>query len=229
MFNLFFAFLSFIRGNILRLVHPSSNYFLATRELKPLSTRFGFDRGTPIDRFWIDSFIESQKSHIRGRVLEICDDRYASKYSQSITTLDILDVDRKNKKATVYGDLRNLENIASETYDCIILTHVLGQIDDVGAAAKELARITKPGGTLLVTSASFSSTVEHETNYWRFTQKAMHYLFDHKFSKVEVDFMGNVLAGQCFWVGMSQAELSLAELSYKDERFQCVITVVAKK
>ena len=57
----------------------------------------------------------------------------------------------------------------------------------------------------------------------------MHYLFDKHFSKVTVGSLGNVLAGQYFWVGMAQEELTTKELEYKDKRFQCVITVVAKK
>ncbi|HZZ98793.1 MAG TPA: methyltransferase domain-containing protein [Candidatus Saccharimonadia bacterium] len=218
-----------IRARVMRVLKPSGGYFLATRQLQPLSSKFGFDRGTPIDRFWIDTFIEEHQEQVRDRVMEVCDDRYSGKYPQLVTKLDILDIDVKNKKATIYGDLRNLKDIADNTYDCVILTHVLGQIDDVQAAARELSRIIKPNGTLLLTSAAFSPTLEHETNYWRFTQKAMHYLFDDKFTHVKVSSLGNVLAGQCFWVGMAQEELTKKELEYRDERFQCVITVVAKK
>ncbi|CAN5313755.1 hypothetical protein BH10PAT2_BH10PAT2_0570 [soil metagenome] len=229
MSDILFNLVSMVRAKVMRTLKPSSSYFLATRQLQPLSAKFGFDRGTPIDRFWIDSFIKDQQKHIKGHVLEICDDRYASQYKDNITKLDILDIDTNNKKATIYGDLRNLTSVNDSLYDCVIMTHVLGQIDDVPAAAKELARIIKPGGVLLVTSASISPTVEHETNVWRFTQNAMHFLFDKNFSKVDIDSLGNALAGQCFWVGMSQEELTPEELAFKDKRFQCVITVVATK
>lgn len=228
--SLLFNTVSALRARVMRFINPSENYFLATRSLEPLSEKFGFDRGTPIDRFWIDSFIKDEHKHIKGRVLEVCDDRYSSAYKDQIEKLDILDINTKNKKATIYGDLRDLKKVIKDnTYDCVIMTHVLGQIDDVPAAAKELARIIKPGGVLLVTSASISPTVEHEWNIWRFTKNAMHYLFDRNFTKVEVGSKGNVLAGQCFWVGMSQEELTKEELEYNDNRFQCVITVVATK
>src|SRR5258708_1276969 len=41
--------------------------FVRTR---PISTSFGFDRGTPIDRYYIENFLGRNAGDIRGRVLE---------------------------------------------------------------------------------------------------------------------------------------------------------------
>ena len=41
------------------------------RRLKPISNHWGFDRGTPIDRFYIDQFMSAQAQAVRGRVLEV--------------------------------------------------------------------------------------------------------------------------------------------------------------
>jgi hypothetical protein len=43
------------------------------RRLTPLSRCFGFDRGKPVDRYYIENFLASRAGDVRGRVLEIAD------------------------------------------------------------------------------------------------------------------------------------------------------------
>ena len=40
----------------------------------PISSNFGFDRGTPIDRYYIERFLHRHTSDIQGRALEVGDD-----------------------------------------------------------------------------------------------------------------------------------------------------------
>lgn len=221
-----------LRAPIMRAVKPNSKYWLATRSLEPLSMKFGFDRGTPIDRFWMNDFLTKNQNLIKGHCLEVTDDAYLVQYGgKKVTKTDVLDIDRKNKKATIYGDIQNLDMIKDDTYDCIILTNVLGIIPDYEAAVRECHRILKPGGTLLLTVSSFSPTRDLEANLWRFTVTSAKFVFGKYFSpkKLDIQSYGNVLTGQCFWVGMSQEELTLEELSYQDPRFSCLVAVKATK
>lgn len=222
-----------IRSWLMLRLRPNSRYFLATRSLRPLSVRFGFDRGTPIDRYWIESFLNSHKNYIRGKCLEVTDNYYTKKFGgKRVTKSDILDINSRNKKANVHADLRHLSTLADNTYDCILLTHVLGLIDDVGAAVSECHRILKPGGALIATSSCFSPVGENPPNYWRFTTFGFRHLFDRYFphQKLITKSYGNVFSGQCFWVGMAQEELSTRELKYNDSRYQCIVgAVVVKK
>ena len=39
------------------------------RKTKPISNVFGLDRGTPIDRFYIEDFLYKNKSLIKGKCL----------------------------------------------------------------------------------------------------------------------------------------------------------------
>ena len=80
----------------------------------PFSRTFGFDRGQPIDRFYIDDFLAEQAgrtgdgpARINGHVLEIGEDRYASRFARAgaIERLDILDVTDDNPQATIVADL----------------------------------------------------------------------------------------------------------------------------
>ena len=46
--------------------------------VKPLSDVFGLDRGTPIDRYYVENFLKTRSGLIKGRVLEIGDSIYLS-------------------------------------------------------------------------------------------------------------------------------------------------------
>lgn len=225
-------FVRTIRAAVMRFLRPANKYFQATKSIQPLSSKFGFDRGTPIDRYWIDSFIKQNSRYIHGRCLEIGDRRYTSGYGIGVTKSEILDLDPNNKTADIIGDLRNLSNVInSGTYDCIILTHVLGMIDDYYSALSECYRILKPGGTLLVTVSTLSPTYNQKFNYWRFTPASARYVFAKIFGEknIMVGSYGNVLAGQCFWVGMAQEELTKEQLEFNDPRYPCISTIRATK
>jgi len=56
------------------------------RRLKPISRVFGFDRGTPIDRVYIEHFLNMNKQYIQGVVCEIAD-----KSGTHCITTDIFD------------------------------------------------------------------------------------------------------------------------------------------
>src|SRR4029453_14668409 len=52
-----------------RLVRPA---WLGTlRRTRPLSNDFGYDRGTPVDRYYIERFLARHQSDVKGRVLEV--------------------------------------------------------------------------------------------------------------------------------------------------------------
>src|SRR6202035_2497766 len=53
--------------------HPPVGWvrFGSLRRLQPVSRKFGYDRGTPISRYYIETFLKARKNDIRGRVVEI--------------------------------------------------------------------------------------------------------------------------------------------------------------
>lgn len=218
-------------GVVTRVVKPHTTFRLATKTTTPLSSKYGLDRGTPINRYWIEKAVSLWKSDIRGRVLEIGDRRYTKQFgAEAVTTSDILDIVETNTDATIIGDLRDLkERVQDNTYDCIVLTHVLGMIDDYPSAIRECYRILKPGGVLLVTVAAFSPVQEVQDSFWRFTVAGARYAFSRVFSDVTVQHYGNVYSGQAFWVGMAQEELTPDELNFDDPRYPCVVAVRAIK
>lgn len=217
----------------MKTLYPKEAYFLfPVRMTKPLSTKYGFDRGTPVDRFYIELFLANNAEYIHGTCLEIGNNEYTLRFKGNrVVKSDVLDVDTKNKKATIHGDIRNLSHVPSNTYDCIILTHTLGIIDDHESAAREVIRILKPGGTLLITVSAMGVAQNPERCYWRYTPAALKYLFGKYIPSKDiiVSSYGNVLSGQAFWVGFAAEELTSQELELSDPRYPVISTAIVKK
>jgi hypothetical protein len=71
------------------------------RRLSPISRTFGFDRATPVDRYYIERFLAENAGDIRGRVLEIGDNAYTVRFGGArVERSDIMHVDATNPDAT---------------------------------------------------------------------------------------------------------------------------------
>src|SRR5713226_1838949 len=98
------------RRRLRRLVRPA---WLGTlRRLTPLSDSWGFDRGMPVDRFYIEHFLEQHRQDIRGRVLEIRDSTYTNRFGTHVEQRDVLDVNPTNSQATFIADLAAAQAVA---------------------------------------------------------------------------------------------------------------------
>ena len=225
--------------------------FGSLRRLTPISSHFGFDRGLPIDRYYIEDFLGRHagsegymRGDIHGRVLEIGDDYYTRKFggwdedlrtTGGVEHVDILHVDEGNRGATIVSDLATGDGIPSDAFDCVICTQTLLLVYDVRAAVRTLHRILKPGGVVLATFPGIARICRPEVDlwgdYWRFTTLSARRLFEEAFSPTEiaVDAYGNVLAAIAFLHGLSAADLKPAELDLRDRNYEVLIGVRARK
>jgi SAM-dependent methyltransferase len=203
------------------------------RRTSPLSHDFGYDRGTPLDRYYIERFLWSHRSQIRGRVLEVKDSTYTERFGSGVTQKDVLDIDPSNRLATIIADLAAAETISEASFDCIILTQTLQLIYDARTAIAHAHRILKPAGVLLVTIPAISPIVDDDqlTDYWRFTPASCASLFAEAFGheSIRVREYGNVLTAIAFLTGMAVEELTAHELETHDRRFAMLISVAAVK
>jgi glycosyltransferase involved in cell wall biosynthesis len=209
--------------------------FGSLRRVTPISPDFGYGRGGPIDRYYIEQFLGIRRDDICGRVLEIGDDSYTRKFGgSSVTRRDVLHVTDDNPRATIIADLASADHIPDNTFDCIILTQTLQVIYEVRAAIATLHRILKPGGVLLATFPGISQIDRSEWReswYWSFTTRSARRLFEETFSRtgVKVEAHGNVLVTTAFLYGLGVGELRREELDYHDPQYEMLITVRAAK
>ncbi|MBE7443840.1 MAG: methyltransferase domain-containing protein [Planctomycetia bacterium] len=205
------------------------------RCVTPISRCWGYDRGLPIDRYYIENFLLRHTADIQGRVLEIGDNSYTRKFGGNrVVVSDVLHVVEGNPMATIFADLTCADHIPSEIFDCIILTQTLHLIYDVRAALKTLYRILKPGGILLATFPGISQTYDHKWGdcwYWNFTTLSARRLFEEVFPAADIGIyaQGNVLASIAFLHGLAAEELQKEELDYNDPGYEVLITVRAVK
>jgi SAM-dependent methyltransferase len=200
-----------------------------------VSRHFGYDRGTPVDRYYIERFLRERASDIRGRVLEVGDDAYTRRYGgDRVAVRDVLHVREGHPGATIIGDLTDAPGIASGSFDCVVLTQTLHLIHAVSAAIGTLHRILRPGGVLLATVPGISQISVDEwaaTWHWSFTPSSLERLFRGSFAPqaVEIHAYGNVLAAVAFLQGLAAGELHRAELDHRDPRYPLLIAVRARK
>ncbi|QJX47656.1 methyltransferase domain-containing protein [Hymenobacter taeanensis] len=205
------------------------------RRVTPLSTCFGYDRGGPVDRYYIEGFLHKNAALIRGNVLEIGDNEYTLAYGkEAVSKSDILHVNSNNEKATYVGDLSNAPHLPDDTFDCIILTQTLHLIYDFRQAIGTCFRVLKPGGTLLLTVPGISQIDHDEWQdiwLWSFTRSSIKKLLQEYFvdSNVKIETHGNVLTSASFLYGLGAPELTKEELDYNDSHFQLIITAMATK
>ena len=203
--------------------------------LKPVSREFGFDRGQPIDRYYVEYFLAQHTEDVKGRVLEIGDSSYTRCYGgERVTQSDVLHVAPDNPVATIVGDLAHADHIEADSFDCFILTQTLHLIYDVQQAIRTIYRILRPGGVLLGTFPGISQISDDQWAsewLWSFTSLSAQRLFSDVFpvANLQVCTYGNVLAATAFLQGLSAQELSKKELTYHDTRYELLISVRAVK
>ena len=201
---------------------------------RPLSTTWGFDRGTPVDRYYIEHFLDRHASDIRGRVLEMKSRAYAMRFGTGVHSTDVLDIDPSNTDATLIADLSLTATLPESRFDCFILTQTLQFIFEVESAIASAHRLLSPGGTLLVTVPCVSRVAPRygqDTDYWRFTPASCRRLFGTAFGAehVAVEPLGNVAACVAFLRGAAVEEIPRRVLDSNDPDFPVVVAVRAVK
>jgi hypothetical protein len=211
-----------------------SKYFLKWISTKPVSDQFGFDRGAPIDRYYIGKFLQKNKHLIYGDVLEVADSAYTKKFGSDRVKKSLVFSYLAADGVDFVGDLESGDGIAKDIADCFIMTQTLPFIFDLKSAVKNSIKMLRPGGHLLITASGITQISRYDYDrwgqFWCFTEMSLKMLFDHpEVEEVIVESYGNVKASTAFLYGLATHELSKAELDYSDKNYQMLITAIVKK
>jgi glycosyltransferase involved in cell wall biosynthesis len=201
----------------------------------PISRSWGFDRGLPIDRYYIERFLSNHAHDIGGRVLEVGDDVYTRRFGgHRVTHADILHATEGNPKATIVADLSKADDLDSDLFDCIVFTQTLQFVYDVRAAMRTLYRFLRPHGVLLLTAPGTTQTGPDqfaESWYWSFTTHSLRRLLAEVFeeNQVEVEAHGNVLAAVGLLHGLAVEDLRQGDLEKHDPDYEVIVAARAVK
>ncbi len=216
---------------------PKPVNFGDLRKTTPVARQYGYPRGEPVDRYFIEKFLAENSDAIRGRVLEIADPEYTHRFGgDKVTQSDVLHVVEGNPLATIVGNLEDRESVPANAFDCIILTQTLQFTYRFHEALQTAFHALKPGGTLLATfpiisQISLCDADQGWPDYWRFTSHAVARMLGDIFGpkNVRVDSVGNVLTATSFLLGISSQELRPRELDEKDPEFEMLAVARAQK
>lgn len=207
------------------------------QRLEPVSRIFGLDRGTPIDRFYIERFLEQNSGLVRGEVLEVGSAHYTERFGGDQVTRSyvLLTESAAAEETIIVGDLTDTASLPAGLADCFICTQTFNFIYDVAKAIEGAHHLLKPGGTLLVSVAGISQISRYDMDrwgdYWRFTSASLQRLFEPVFgASVEVASHGNLPMSMAFLQGITLEDLpDRALLDPPDPDYQMLLTVVARK
>lgn len=207
----------------------------ALRRTTPIDPNWGYRRGKPIDRVYVEEFVGAHAADIRGRVLEIAAPDYTTRFGAGVERVDILMATEGNPQATIVGDLADAPHIPSDAFDCVIVTQTLQFVYDVRAAFATIHRILAPGGVLLATVPGITkiSRIEDEQygEWWHYTARSARRLAEEAFGagNVETRSYGNVLTAAGFLYGLAASDLRTGELEAHDPFYEVTIGVRASK
>jgi SAM-dependent methyltransferase len=212
---------------------PGSVRWGSLRRTTPFNRSWGYGRGTPIDRVYIEEFLARHATDVRGACLEILNADYTNRFGGArVTSSDVLDINPANTAATIVADLGEPDSLPAERFDCAIFTQTLHLVPDMGTALANIWRALSRGGVLLLTVPAVG---RHEArgfdhDRWRVTSTGLEWLLTGlSDASPEVTSYGNVLSCAAFLYGLAAEELSPAELQAFDREFPLVVAARVRK
>lgn len=212
-------------------------WLLKGLKLNPINRDFGYSRGKPLDRFYIENFVQSHKHLITGQVLEVGDRSYTSRFgSDKVEKSHVINPeDTSITDNFFYADLSNPQSLPSLVFDCFIATQTFSFIYDIHAAIQGSHKLLRPGGALICTLPGISQISRHDMDrwgdYWRLNSLSAKKIFGQIFGEanVKVQAFGNAKVAAGLLYGMSQSDLSRKELNHFDPDYEVIIGVLAIK
>lgn len=199
--------------------------------MEPLSDDHGFDRGTPLDRRYIETFLEQRQDVLHGAVLEVGDDRYTRRFGAPSQTT-VVDVDRTNPDATLIADLCDPDSLPAAAFDCIVLAETLHLLSTPAACIANCQRALVTGGSLLLTVPALKrlSPTRPESDYWRFAPAGLELLFERTWDgPFTIESFGNLRVCLGFLCAQVVEDLNDDDFARNDSRFPLTVAAHARK
>lgn len=199
------------------------------RRLTNLCHRYGRTRGTPIDRYYQERFLEEARSSIRGRVVEV-GGRTSNREAfgtEEVTEWIALDIE-PSPEVTLVADITDPASLAAESVDTVLCFNVLEHIAEPQTAVDTLHRALRPGGVALALVPTVQRFHDPPHDYWRPMPAGLLHLF-RAFRTVEPRTYGNVLTAMAALQGLAAEELEPEERDLADPRYPVTSALIARK
>jgi SAM-dependent methyltransferase len=223
------AWLASLRNRLTRIRAGSHIGEHPWRRPEPVSRSFGFDRGTPIDRVYIERFLAAHARDIRGVVLEVGDATYTTRFGAGVVRSDVVHHAHGAPANAIVADLADAPALATAAYQCVIATQTLQHMPDAARAIATIHRILAPGGVALVTVPGIGQISRFDADrwgdYWRFTSQGLRHLLEAAFpaGQIEVRAYGSAWTAVAALQGVAAEELRDEELEWRDADYEVLL------
>ncbi|HAN75554.1 MAG TPA: methyltransferase [Planktothrix sp. UBA8407] len=199
------------------------------KRTNPICQAFGFLRGQPIDRYYLDKFIEKIRPEIVGNILEIGAIETA-KESYQLTeesSYHVLNMDRWSG-VDIVGDAHDINVIQPESFDTIILFNVLEHCYAPWIVIENIHRWLKPGGKCFASVPSALKIHDAPQDYWRPLPDAFAWML-RNFSQQKISTYGNLITVVAAYHGIVTEELTTEELDAYHPDYPVITCISATK
>lgn len=200
---------------------------VSSLSIEPVDRCFGRGRGTPVDRYYIESFLEQNTKYIHGTVMEIGTDQYIKKYGKNVDNKIILHVNG-SAADSIKGNLETGEGIHENMADCLICTQTLQYIFDLKKVYENIRMLLRPEGVALFTLPGIKSLCYPDAyeygEMWSFTKDSVDRLCAGVSNEYEVKTYGNVKTAAAYLYGLCYEDLREEDFSFNDPQYPFIIT-----
>lgn len=200
------------------------------RRTTPFSSTYGFERGTPIDRYYLHRFLAAHRDLITGDVLEVQTGGYTERFGHDVAHADTFDIVPQFGPTHLCDFAHCDDVIPSHAYDCLLLPNTLPHFRELDLALAHARRIVRPGGTILASAAGLLPLTGDVPDYWRLSPDGWRERLGAAWpgATIEIAGHGNCLAAVAAQMGLALEELSEAELDVQDPRYPVLTTMLCR-
>jgi|SRR5215213_3754263 len=194
----------------------------------PFCPQFGNFRGSPIDRYYLERFIEEIHSEVKGVTLEIGGnqenwERYKFSNASCYVTMDL-----EGDDLDIVGDAHDREAVDEASVDAVVLFNVLEHCERPWLVVDNIYQWLKPHGQVFCMVPNAQRVHRVPRDYWRIFPDALNSLFS-RFPVRKLYVYGNPLTTLASYYGIAAEELSREELDYKHENYPVANCIHAQK
>ena len=126
------------------------------------------------------SILPILRENARGRLLDAGagDLQFKSLLIKYAARYESFDIERRQDTVDYLGDVQDMVEVPSNTYDTIFCNQVIEHVPSPQKALNEFFRILKPGGALILAAPHLSRLHEEPNDYFRFTKYGFTYLLE---------------------------------------------------
>jgi SAM-dependent methyltransferase len=197
--------------------------------MEPFCRDFGFARGTPIDRYYLDKFLHQIRSQVKGNTLEIggaVSNGVSFGFNQA-TEYHALDL-APSPFNDLAGDAHDPSLIAADSFDSIVSFNVLEHCTRPWIVVENIHKWLKKGGKAFCMVPNAQRLHELPRDYWRPLPSAVESMFD-RFSNSQLYVYGNLITHTASYYGIASDELKPEELDYAHPDYPVATCIVAEK